>query len=101
MEQAAGVAYAAATECKCLVDGRLDWTRYGSIPSSQNAWASAWVEFRALGLGPMDSGASEFTSAPPLESRKLDANAPIASGALEFTRVLSLLLKQCDASAWR
>ena len=52
VEQAIGLAYAAATNARYLNDGELDWTRTGSRTSSQSAWAQAWSCFQALGFGP-------------------------------------------------
>ena len=52
VEQAIGLAYAAATNARYLNDGELDWTRTGSRTSSQSAWAEAWWYFQVLGLGP-------------------------------------------------
>ena len=52
VEQAAGVAFAAVTNEVHLAHGRLDWTRNGAIENCKSAWASVWIHFQALALGP-------------------------------------------------
>ena len=65
MEQAVGLAYAAATDGHYLSHGELDWTRNQSIRSSQSFWASCWSDFQKLGLGPHLGSATVVTSLPP------------------------------------
>ena len=52
VEQAIGLAYAAATNAQYLNEGDLDWTRKGLGTSSQSVWAEAWSCFQLLGFGP-------------------------------------------------
>ena len=83
MEQAAGIAYAAATEQRFLGDGsgRLDWTRGGNQKSSQGAWAEVWEVFEELGLRPTNdtAGASVMTQAA--SSTRTSASASAATRA--------------------
>ena len=65
MEQAVGLAYAAATDGHYLGHGDLDWTRNQSQRSSQSFWASCWSDFQKLGLGPHLGSATVVTSLPP------------------------------------
>ena len=82
MEQAAGIAYAAATEQKFGESvGRLDWTRGGHQQSSQEAWSEVWGAFQKLGLRPTNdtTGAGVMTQASA--STRTSASASAATRA--------------------
>ena len=81
MEQAAGIAYAAATRGKFLNIGSLDWTRDGHQQSSESSWAEVWGAFEKLGLRPTNdtTGASVMTQASA--STRTSASASSATRA--------------------
>ena len=79
MEQAAGIAYAAATQERFLngIAGELDWTGGGRQQSSKQAWAQVWGVFEKLGLRPTRSSAGAEASA----STRTSASASPATRA--------------------
>ena len=81
MEQAVGIACAAATRSQFLDEGYLDWKRDRQQESSESAWAEVWVALKKLGLRPTDDTTKASVVTQASASTRASASAPAATRA--------------------